>query len=103
MDETHEWLREQIAFAIFMSSYPPHVRDSITLQNIAGNPELTSALGGWWTATSNLGFDWSLNRPSYLNLADVSIRAFEAADADGSAYAEASRSQEADHVSEPRR
>jgi hypothetical protein len=84
------WLREQIAFAIFNSTNPPHVRDSITLQNIGGNPELTTAIGGGFIAITNLGLDWSLNRDSFLKLADVAIRAFEAADADGSAYEESS-------------
>lgn len=81
-----EWLREQIAFAIFNSSNPPLVRDEITLKNIGGNPEVTTAIGGGWTATSNLGMDWSLNRGSFLKLADVAIKAYEAADLDGSAY-----------------
>ena len=83
---TSEWLREQIAFAIFNDTNPPHVRDSLTLQNIGGNPELTTAMGDGWTATSNLGLDWSLNRDSFLKLADVAIRAMNAADEDGSAY-----------------
>lgn len=86
MDGNDEWLRQQIAFAIFNSTNPPHVRDSVTLANIQGNPELTTSLGGGWTATSDLGLDWSLNRGSFLKLADVAIRAYEAADADGSAY-----------------
>lgn len=81
-----EWLREQIAFAIFNNTNPPHVREHITLQNIAGNPELKTALGDGWTATSNLGMDWRLNRGSFLKLADAALRAMEAADADGSAY-----------------
>lgn len=81
--EKAAWLREQIAFAIFNSTNPPHVRDSINLQNIGGNPELVSALGDGWQATSNLGLDWSLNRTSFEKLADVAINAMEAADADG--------------------
>ena len=28
--DKNDWLREQIAFAIFNSTNPPHVRDSIT-------------------------------------------------------------------------
>jgi hypothetical protein len=68
MEDRNEWLREQIAFAIFNSTNPPHVRDSIAPQNT---------------------MDWSINRGSFLKLADVAIRAFEAADADGSAYREA--------------
>ena len=80
------WLREQIAFAIFNSSNPPHVRDAITLQNIGGNPELRSNLGGGYQVVSNLGLDWSLNRESFLKLADVAITAFQQADKDGSAY-----------------
>ena len=83
---TSEWLREQIAFAIFNDANPPHVRDSLTLQNIGGNPELTTAMGDGWTATSNLGLEWRLNRDSFLKLADVAIRAMNAADEDGSAY-----------------
>lgn len=81
-----EWLREQIAFAIFNDTNPPHVRDSITLQNIGGDPELKTNMGEGWTATSNLGMDWRLNRDSFLKLADVAIRAMNAADEDGSAY-----------------
>ena len=87
MDDSNEWLREQIAFAIFNRSNPPHVRDALTLKNIGGSPELKTSLGDGWTATSNLGLDWKLNRKSFIKLADVAIRAFEAADADGSAYA----------------
>lgn len=87
MDDSNEWLREQFAFAIFNSSNPPHIRDAITLQNIGGNPEVTTKMGGGWSATSNLGLDWKLNRNSFLKLADVAIAAYEAADADGSAYA----------------
>jgi hypothetical protein len=81
------WLREQIAFAIWNDTNPPHVRDSMTLQNVEGS-EVTTSLGEGWTATSDLGLDWSLNKRSFLKLADVAIRAFEAADADGSAYRE---------------
>ena len=82
-----EWLRQQIAFAIFNSTNPPHMRDALTLKNIDGDPELRSNLGDGFVAVSNLGMDWRLNRGSFLKLADVAIRAFEAADADGSAYA----------------
>lgn len=85
---TDPWLREQFAFAIFNSSNPPHVRDVVTLANIGGDPKLTSDLGDGWSATSYLGMDWRLNRDSFLKLADVAISAFEAADADGSAYRE---------------
>ena len=81
-----EWLREQIAFAIFNDTNPPHVRDSVTLQNIAGDPELKVNMGEGWIGTSNLGLDWRLNRDSFLKLADVAIRAMNSADADGSAY-----------------
>lgn len=81
-----QWLREQIAFAIFNDTNPPMVRDAVTLKNIDGNPECVTSLGGGWTATSNLGMDWRLNRDSYLKLADVAIRAFRRADEDGSAY-----------------
>lgn len=87
MNDSNDWLREQIAFAIFNSSNPPHVRDSITLQNISGDPTVTTAMGDGWTATSNLGMDWKLNRGSFIKLADVAIAAFEKADQDGSAYA----------------
>lgn len=34
MTDHDAWLREQIAFAIFNSTNPPSVRDSLTLQNI---------------------------------------------------------------------
>jgi hypothetical protein len=88
-DTSNEWLREQIAFAIFNDTNPLHVRDSITLQNIGGDPELRSSLGDGWTATSNLGMDWRLNRDSFLKLANVALRAMAAADEDGSAYAAA--------------
>jgi hypothetical protein len=81
------WLREQIAFAIFNRSNPPHIRDAITLQNISGDPELRTSMGDGWQAVSNLGMDWRLNRDSFLKLADVAIAAFEKSDADGSAYA----------------
>lgn len=80
------WLREQIAFAIFNSANPPHVRDALTLQNIGGDIELQSSLGDGWIATSNLSVDWQSNRDSFLKLADVAIAAFESADADGTAY-----------------
>lgn len=43
-------------------------------------------MGGGWTTTSDLGMEWRLNRNSFLKLADVAIRAMDAADADGSAY-----------------
>ena len=85
-EERNEWLREQIAFAIWNSSNPPHMREHITLKNSDGNPEISTALGEGWTATVNLGMDWRLNKRSFRKLADVAIRAFEAADADGSAY-----------------
>jgi hypothetical protein len=91
--DRNDWLREQIAFAIFNSTTPPHVRDSITLKNIASTAELTTDIGGGLTATWHPGPDWTLNRDSFLKLADVAIRAFEAADADGSAYAEAARNE----------
>lgn len=81
-----DWLREQIAFAIFNDTNPLHIRDSITLKNIDGDPTLTTNMGDGWTATSNLGMDWRLNRKSFLKLADVAIKAMNAADADGSAY-----------------
>lgn len=81
-----QWLREQIAFAIFNKSNPPHMRDKITLQNIGGNPELRSSFGDGWQIVSNLGLDWRLNRDSFLKLADVAIAAYQKADEDGSAY-----------------
>ena len=81
-----DWLREQIAFAIFNDTNPPHVRDALTLQNIGGDPVLKTNMGDGWSATSNLGIDWRLNRKSFLKLADVAIKAMNAADADGSAY-----------------
>lgn len=88
MDDSSAWLREQIAFAIWNSTNPAHMREHITLQNIGGDPEVTTSLGGGWKATANLGLDWRLNRKSFLKLADVAIRAYEAADLDGSAYQE---------------
>ena len=86
LDPSNEWLREQIAFAIFNNTNPPHVRDCLTLQNIGDGVELKTALGDGWTAKSDLSMDWRLNRGSFLRLADVALRAMEAADADGSAY-----------------
>lgn len=86
MASRDEWLREQIAFAIFNSSNPPHVRDEITLKNISAGPELRTAMGNGYTVVSNLGQDWKLNRSSFLKLADVAISAFQSADDDGSAY-----------------
>lgn len=87
-DGNNAWLREQIAFAIWNSSNPTHIREHITLKNVELDPEVTTALGAGWTAIQNLGVDWRLNRRSFLKLADVAIRAFEAADLDGSAYKE---------------
>jgi hypothetical protein len=81
-----KWLREQIAFAIFNSSNPSHVRDLVTLQNISGDPEIRTNMGDGFQAVSNLGMDWRLNRDSFLKLADVAIAAFRKADEDGSAY-----------------
>lgn len=86
MDNDRAWLREHVAFAIFNETNPPHMRDAITLRNIGDGMKLKTALGDGWTATSDLSMDWRLNRDSFLKLADVAIRAMDAADADGSAY-----------------
>lgn len=87
-DDSSAWLREQIAFAIWNSTNPAHMREHITLKNVALDPEITTALGDGWKAIQNLGLEWRLNRKSFLKLADVAIRAYEVADLDGSAYQE---------------
>lgn len=86
LEANRMWMREQIAFAIWNSTNPPNVRDRVTLKTIGGNPTVTHAIGGGWKASLDLGQEWSCNRASFLKLADVAIAAFEAADADGSAY-----------------
>lgn len=52
--------------AIFNSTNPPHMRDAITLNNIGGDPEMRTDLGGGYHAVSNLGLDWKLNRDSFF-------------------------------------
>lgn len=84
--DSRAWLREQIAFALFNDTNPPHMRDAITLQNIGDGIKLKSALGDGWVGTSDLSMEWKINRKSFMKLADVAIRAMDAADADGSAY-----------------
>lgn len=81
----NDWLREHIAFAIFNDTNPPLVRDALTLQNIEQCATVRLDIGDGYTMEHDFKMGWSMNRDSFLALADVAIAAFEKADEDGSA------------------
>jgi hypothetical protein len=64
-------LRERIAFAMWNSSNPEHMRDAIRLGNL---DTIVTPLWDGWTANLDLDMDWRLNKPSYLKLADIALQ-----------------------------
>jgi hypothetical protein len=90
-----EWLRNQIAFAIWNDTNPPPIRAVLTPANIGNGCSVSSAIGNGYIMQQNFTQDWEFNKGSFLKLSDVAIAAFEAADEDGSAYREIAQKESA--------
>lgn len=68
-------LRERIAFAMWNSTNPPHIRSECTPERLG---LIATPMGGGFVMELDLKIDWDLNAHSYRKLADVALREVEA-------------------------
>ncbi len=61
---------ERLAFAMFKSTYPPHIASEMKLDSL---PVIQKPLGDGFVGETDLALDWELNKDSYMRLANVVI------------------------------
>lgn len=61
---------ERIAFAMFKSGYPPHIANEMKLGSL---PTVQNSLGEGLIGELDIGFDWELNKASYMRMAAAAL------------------------------